>query len=100
MMKNFRFARNAVTAMAGGVLLAGAPVAAMAGAPFSEYSCRELWHERNGIYANKGYCFETDEAIAVFGRRCYPPFGELNAAERRTVDEIRYWEQVKGCTER
>jgi len=70
---------------------------ASAGAPFSEYDCKHLWLERNGIYANKGYCFETARAIAVFGPRCYPPYGKLNAGERRIVSEIKRWERRKGC---
>ena len=44
-----------------------------AGAPLSEYSCAELWHERNSIYAGKGYCFKTARAIAVSGAAVFRP---------------------------
>ncbi|HRD77312.1 MAG TPA: YARHG domain-containing protein [Hyphomicrobiaceae bacterium] len=70
---------------------------ANASAPFSEYSCNELWEERNGIFAIRGYCFKTERAIARFGRRCYPPYGQLTAQDRRIVEEIRHWERRKGC---
>ncbi|MGF1649270.1 MAG: YARHG domain-containing protein [Hyphomicrobiaceae bacterium] len=60
-------------------------------------SCGELWYARNAIYAAKGYCFETPRAIAVFGPRCYPPYGRLNQREAREVSTIRTWERRKGC---
>jgi hypothetical protein len=62
-----------------------------------EMSCSELWYARNAIYAEAGYCFKTDRAISVFGRRCHPPYGELRGWERRRVEEIQYWEARKGC---
>ena len=43
--------------------------------PFDDYSCYELWKERNSIYADNGYCFKDAKAIAVFGRGCFPPTG-------------------------
>ena len=66
----------------------------------SEYqcmSCYQLWYERNSIFAEEGYCFRTRRAIRVFGRRCYPPYGRLTPWERERVNEILYWERVKGC---
>jgi hypothetical protein len=60
-------------------------------------SCRELWYERNGIYAGRGYCFETRRARRVFGRRCYPPYGRLRGWERRVVNAIRRYERRRGC---
>lgn len=60
-------------------------------------SCGQLWYARNAIYASKGYCFETQRAIRVFGRACFPPYGRLNRAEQREVDAIRSWERRKGC---
>jgi hypothetical protein len=64
---------------------------------FRFMSCDELWYERNAIYAEKGYCFETRRARAVFGPACFPPYGRLNQWEQRRVDEIRRWERRKGC---
>lgn len=60
-------------------------------------SCSELWYARNAIYARKGYCFKTDRARAVFGPGCFPPYGALNQWEQRRVNELQYWERVKGC---
>jgi hypothetical protein len=60
-------------------------------------SCSELWYERNAIYAEKGYCFETRRAIREFGPACFPPYGELSRREQRRVNDIREWERRKGC---
>ena len=60
-------------------------------------SCEELWHARNAIYADAGYCFKTRRARAVFGRRCYPPYGRLTRYERRRIRRIEKWEYRKGC---
>jgi hypothetical protein len=65
--------------------------------PLSELSCSELWFARNRIYAKAGYCFESDRAIAVFGRRCYPPYGRLSRHQQRRVNQIKRWEARKGC---
>lgn len=64
---------------------------------YAEMSCRELWHERNAIYARNGYCFRTERAIAVFGRGCYPPYGRLSPRERERVARISRWEARLGC---
>jgi hypothetical protein len=61
-------------------------------------SCSELWYARNALFAQAGYCFKTDRAIAVFGKRCHPPYGELSGYEKRRVDEIKEWEARKGCS--
>lgn len=60
-------------------------------------SCDQLWHARNVIYAEKGQCFKTQRAVAAFGARCYPPYGELTQSEKIRVSEIRYWEGQAGC---
>jgi hypothetical protein len=71
--------------------------AVQAGAPASEYSCDELWRERNAIYAEKGYCFKSAKAIAVFGRGCFPPYGKLEQWQKERIAEVEYWEHRKGC---
>ena len=60
-------------------------------------SCGDLWYERNVIYADKGYCFKTKRARRAFGRGCFPPYGRLNAREKRRVNKIQNWEYRKGC---
>jgi hypothetical protein len=63
----------------------------------SEMGCDELWYARNQIYARNGYCFQTDRAISVFGRGCFPPYGKVYGGEQRRLNDIMYWERVKGC---
>lgn len=79
------------------IAMSGLVGSADAGAPLSEYSCKELWLERNGILANKGHCFTSARGITAFGKRCYPPYGKLSASERKAVAKIRMWESRKGC---
>ena len=78
-----------------GALLALAP-AAQAQA-LSELSCRALWVQRNAVYAERGYCFKTADAIATIGERCFPPYGQLTPSQQRFVDEVKAWEARKGC---
>lgn len=79
--------------IAGAVLLfSGSPAAA-----YSQLSCGQLWYERNRIYAEHGYCFQTPQAIATFGRRCYPPYGRLSPYAQSQVNAIVAWERRKGC---
>src|SRR5947209_17261208 len=61
-------------------------------------SCRQLWYERNAIYAQFGYCFKTEQAIRTFGRGCSPPFGQLPGWARARVADIQAWENRKGCS--
>jgi hypothetical protein len=60
-------------------------------------SCDDLWYARNQIYARNGYCFQTDRAISVFGRGCFPPYGRVYGSDQRRLNNIIYWERVKGC---
>jgi hypothetical protein len=61
--------------------------------------CDRLWHERNSIYAEAGFCFKTPRARAVFGPRCYPPYGELSPGEQRRINEIKAEEYERGCSD-
>lgn len=63
----------------------------------SDYSCYQLWYERNSIYADNGYCFKTAKARAVFGAGCFPPYGHLSKSEQEHVAGIKEWEYRKGC---
>ena len=78
------------------LVLAGASGAAMAQS-YAAMSCDQLWYARNSIYAAKGYCFKTARARAVFGPRCFAPFGKLNTGEQSQVNAIQGWERSKGC---
>ncbi len=64
---------------------------------YRDMSCDELWYERNLFYAQKGYCFKTARARAVFKDACFPPYGELDRWEQEQVELIRGWERRKGC---
>ncbi|MFG1422803.1 YARHG domain-containing protein [Roseixanthobacter liquoris] len=64
---------------------------------YADLSCRALWYSRNAIYADRGYCFRTPDARAVFGNACFPPYGQLSASEQREVEIIRSWEARRGC---
>lgn len=61
-------------------------------------SCSELWYARNAIYADKGYCFQTERAMRTFGRACFPPYGQLSPIEQREVNAIKTWERRNGCS--
>jgi hypothetical protein len=62
-----------------------------------DMTCRGLWLERNRVMAEAGYCFQTPQAIAVFGRGCYPPYGKLSRDDKCYVDAIAAIERRKGC---
>jgi hypothetical protein len=64
---------------------------------YSQMSCDGLWYARNTIYAAKGYCFKTERARSAFGPGCFPPYGQLTAAEQNRVAAIQQWERTKGC---
>jgi len=61
-------------------------------------SCDQLWQARNSIFAEAGHCFKTSRAIAVFGPRCYPPYGQLTAAQQARVNSIIAEERRLGCS--
>ena len=77
--------------VAGGLLVAPAPVQAQG------RGCYELWYERNEIYARNGYCFRTARARSVFGPGCFPPYGRLSGWEAQRVRELQYEEDMRGC---
>ncbi len=64
---------------------------------YSTLSCGQLWYQRNAIFAQAGFCFKSKRARAVFGPRCYAPYGKLSSAKRSVVNEIKRWERRKGC---
>jgi hypothetical protein len=64
-------------------------------------SCHALWEERNGYYADAGYCFKTDEAIRHFGNRGCRYENEadvpLSRSIRARIGEIKRLERRLGC---
>lgn len=83
-------------AVVGIILAAGTATACFAG-DYSAMDCEELWQARNQIFADKGFCFKAERSIAVFGKRCFPPFGRLDATEAKIVEEIRMQERSLHC---
>jgi hypothetical protein len=61
-------------------------------------SCDQLWQARNHIFAEAGHCFKSPRAIAVFGARCYPPYGRLRSAQEARVNSIIAQERRQGCS--
>ncbi len=72
----------------GMVLAASIILCATPSAVFAAEVCQSLWQARNAIFASKGYCFESADAQAVFGKGCFPPFGKLTPAEEADVQRI------------
>jgi len=66
-------------------------------AGYDSMGCYDLWYARNAIFADAGQCFSKSRTIQVFGKRCYAPYGRLNDYDDRRVNEIKYWENRKGC---
>ena len=66
-----------------------------------EISCSNLWHVRNDIYDDNGYCFQTERGRAAFHNYdCAFDVMEdvpLNDIERRNVEAIAEAEAEKGC---
>ncbi len=83
-----------------GAIGAGSTVAATTPAAAQDpayMSCEDIWYARNRIYAQNGYCFNTDRARAVFGAGCFPPYGRLSGWEKSRVNQLQMWERRKGC---
>ncbi|MEX6508242.1 YARHG domain-containing protein [Jiella sp. M17.18] len=74
---------------AGGLFIAGAAQAA---------SCADLWYQRNLIYAQNGYCFQTDLGKRTFANfDCWTSNPHLSRGERQRVQAIKAEERRRGC---
>ncbi len=85
---------------AAGVLLAAATLG-MTATTASAQACQEWWEERNGIYADAGYCFKTRRAIEHFGNRGCRYHNEgsvpLTQQQRNRVAQLTALERRNGC---
>lgn len=62
-------------------------------------SCQDLWHERNAIYDQNGYCFSTQRGKQTFDNSdCWTKNPDLSQWEQRRVAEIKAQEKRQGCT--
>jgi hypothetical protein len=63
--------------------------------------CDQLWTVRNGIFAARGYCFQTPRGKEEFGNDgCRFPVQEdvpLNDFERANIRVIQSIERRRGC---
>lgn len=66
-----------------------------------ELSCENLWHVRNRIYDENGFCFKTKRAREAFDNSdCWVKNAskvKLSQIERRNVDAIVEAEEANGC---
>lgn len=60
-------------------------------------SCYDLWHARNSIYAEYGYCFKTQLGQETFGTQCVTNSPKLTKAEQKFVASIKAQEKAKKC---
>jgi YARHG domain len=70
-----------------------------AGEPASEYSCEELWRERNAIYAEQGYCFKNAKVIAAFGRGCFPPTESSSNGRRSALPRLSIGNSARAAVD-
>jgi hypothetical protein len=65
-------------------------------------SCGQLWHRRNSIYKEAGYCFRTPRAIRAFGNAGCSYDSEydvpLSPRQRQRVNDIKAMERDLGCS--
>ena len=83
--------------------LVASTVASAVAQDYRGWSCRDLWVERNQIFKDAGYCFNTQRAVRYFGnagcmydRQADVP---LSASQRRIIAEIVRVERFTGCTD-
>ncbi|MEM6887579.1 MAG: caspase family protein [Pseudomonadota bacterium] len=66
--------------------------------PTSGDVCSRLWYERNLIFHNNGYCFQTARAKAVFDTtQCTGRSPSLTSFEKSEVARIQAAERANGC---
>jgi len=82
------------------IILAGLIVGAFVPSAYAQ-SCGDLWYERNAIYKDSCYCFNTQRGIRAFGNAgCqYDNVNDvpLSANSRARVAEIVRMERAYGC---
>ena len=64
-------------------------------------TCQRLWVERNQIYKDYGYCFQTERAIRYFGNRgCryeYESDIPFKRRDRALIRRLQAEEREMGC---
>jgi hypothetical protein len=94
---------NRLAAIFGASLLAGLVATTSFALSQNLYrlSCSELWYERNNIFKDAGYCFNTPRAIRTFGNAGCTYDSEydvpLSERDRQRVNAIQRIEREKRC---
>ena len=74
---------------------------ANAGDDFADWSCDALWEERNTIFKDAGYCFQSPRAIKKFGNADCEYDSEsdvpLSDNQREEINNIKAAEKANGC---
>lgn len=61
--------------------------------------CYDLWYERNAIYDDNGYCFNTRDGRRTFDNSdCYTDAPDFTRREQRRIDQIKRQERQIGCS--
>lgn len=61
-------------------------------------SCDALWHRRNLIFHNNGYCFGGARGIAAFGNDgCFTKSPDLSPSEAEEIKQIKQLEKDMAC---
>ncbi|AZV79881.1 YARHG domain-containing protein [Parasedimentitalea marina] len=61
-------------------------------------SCDALWHRRNQLFYENGYCFGGTRGIATFGNdNCYTKEPDLSPAEADEIARIKQMERDQAC---
>jgi len=68
----------------------------------AQSSCESLWHERNSIFDQYGYCFRTTRGKRAFSNAgCFRSQNQawraMGASNRSRVQEIKSQENARGC---
>ncbi|KAF0116536.1 MAG: hypothetical protein FD163_1564 [Hyphomonadaceae bacterium] len=69
--------------------------------PAMATSCYDLWYERNSIYNDNGYCFQTALGRRVFDNSdCFTSHPRFTRAEQAKIDAIVRQERRQRCNVR
>ena len=83
------------------LLVAALALPARAGDDYEDRSCNSLWIERNSMFKQGGYCFQSARAIKTFGNENCQYDSEsdvpLSDNQRDRLRDIRTAEKAKGC---
>ena len=87
--------------VASGMLIAAAMIAIVPQPARAQGACERLWVERNSIYKENGYCFNTPRGVRYFGNAgCrYDDVRDvpLSGWQRERIADILTQERARGC---